>query len=278
MAFNPFYNNPFMQQKNPIITIHFYNDTQLMYLPLKFSEFVRKILYIIQIPQPFFSSLIFYYFDNNNNKFYIQSETQYNQFYKILSISYLNSKNLFIEHKQINSINNSNNRTFFQNPIFNVFCVNCKMNPIPKVVFYCIPIKCYICSKCEEKIGGNIAFPLVKICNYDALKNSLELEYAQPFTESFYSNVKEGNNVSSAFPKDNLLLSNKDNIKHEAESIDKVKTHNENKIQININNLEILIKKIKQEYSLNTFTNRQIENAIKKANGKFEQAIIYLIN
>ena len=80
--------------------------------------------------------------DNNNNKFYIQSETQYNQFYKMLSINCLNSKNLFKEHKQINSINNSNNKTVFQTPIFNVSCVNCKMNPIPKVVFYCITIKC----------------------------------------------------------------------------------------------------------------------------------------
>ena len=39
-----------------------------------------------------------------------------------------------------------------------------------------------------------------------------------------------------------------------------------------------LIEKIKREYNLNTFTDRQIENAIKKADGNFEQAIIYLIN
>ena len=90
--------------------------------------------------------------------------------------------------------------------------------------------------------------------------------------------MKEGNNVSSAFPKDNLLLSNKDNIKNKVENIDNLKKHNENKIQININNLEIWIKKIKQEYSLSAFTNGQIENAIKKANGNFEQAKIYLIN
>ena len=51
--------------------------------------------------------------------------------------------------------------------------------------------------------------------------------------------MKEGNNVSSAFPKDNLLLSNKDNIKNKVENIDNLKKHNENKIQININNLEI---------------------------------------
>lgn len=197
----------------------------------------------------------------------------------MISMNYLHSKNIFIEHNQINMVNhNKENKPLFQTPVFNVSCFNCKINPIPKVVYYCIPLKYFICTKCEKTIGQNIGFPLVKICNYDALKDALQLESAQPFTDKFYSNITEGNNVSSAFPKNNPLLSNINNLKNNIEDINKDKISNENNIKININNMEILVAKIKQEYDLKIWTDRQIEIAIKKANGNFEQALIYLIN
>lgn len=185
------------------------------------------------------------------------------------------------------SLSNIGPEQFIQTK-FETGCCKCNTFPIIAVLYFCPKCNAYLCQNCEEKIGFTHEHPLFKIRN-----NSMLIE-AQNYTRAIQKESKNNtfsnnatsineNNPSSPFVNSSVNPIKKDDNSSVGEFFGKVKDGIfglPTKIKGLFDNTENKltdVQKMRNMFQLGNFTDTQIEVALNRANGNYEEAAALLV-
>ena len=222
---------------------------------------------------------------NNNNKFFMQGNAS-----------------PFIPNNN-NVINNS----AYNIPMTMVFPYNCNLcnkYPIVNVLYHCPKCSIFLCQDCEEKLGINHRHSILKAQTkqqFDDLNIKINYDIKGDYSNDNNNNLNENDSqigkyahlvkdkisdtLGGVFNIINNTLNNNSNQNNQANN-----NANDNNINNNINNINnnnnnnqqvgpqqmSLIQLARTQYNLEGVTNEQLEDALKKTNGKIDDAILTL--
>ena len=226
-----------------------------------------------------------------------------------------NNMNFLNQNKQINNqfnniqSNNSNlnqlNRNY-QNIInFPVNCFTCGKFPIKNILYMCNICTLFFCEECEKVQGPIHPHPLIKIRTNQQFQkwNIIENKDESSSIIKVFGNVKnsvlggfksisdyfygENNNDNQNNMNNNYNINNQFNNNMNMNQNYFYNNPNNQNLQINNNynrnyfsnnNMNQMIQIARNKYNLSNISNEQLEQAIKKANGNIDQAVISFIS
>ncbi len=224
-----------------------------------------------------------------------------------------NNMNILNQNKQINNQNNniqSNNSNQnqlnrnYQNIInFPVNCLTCGKFPIKNILYMCNICTLFFCEECEKVQGPIHPHPLIKIRTNQQFQkwNIIENKDESSSIIKVFGNVKnsvlggfksisdyfsgENNNDNKNNMNNNYNMNNQFNNNMNMNQNYFYNNPNQNQINNNYNrnyfsnnNMNQMIQIARNKYNLSNISNEQLEQAIKKANGNIDQAVISFIS
>lgn len=187
--------------------------------------------------------------------------------------------NINANNKKENINLDINSQTYI---VFPYNCNLCNQFPIVKVLYYCLVCGIPLCQECEEKLGINHRHPILKVQSkqqFDDLQlkingNSKEKVNIEKNNDNDSSNQsgfqKIADNLSNTIKNSVLSLFGNDN---KNENPNNRPIDNQNMIPQKMN----LIQLARASYNLDGITDNQLQEAIEKANGNIDEAIILLM-
>ena len=194
-----------------------------------------------------------------------------------------------INFNNLNYINNGNRNINLNNQTYMVFpyyCNLCNQYPIVKVLFYCLVCGIPLCQECEEKLGINHRHSILKVQTkqqYDDLQikingNSKEKVNIQNNNKdnSNQSGIQKiADNFTNTIKNSVLYLFGNDNKNENLNNIDnRGQIYNQPMIPQKMN----LIQLARAKYDLDGISDNQLQEAIEKANGNIDDAIVLLMS
>ena len=175
--------------------------------------------------------------------------------------------------------------------VFDVGCKECSSYPINGIVFRCLKCKFFICEKCEVNFGENHQHALIKIRNHTTMKDSDFLAYTNSIMfsqiqEPQLSKINQSQLNQKAAHEENIIVSSVKQIPNTLLNIQgKIKglihgnnneaDNNQQERAKKIANMNP-VQQMRVLYQLSSFTDAQIENALKQSNFNKEEAILKL--
>ena len=187
--------------------------------------------------------------------------------------------NINTNNKKENIHFDINSQTYI---VFPYNCNLCNQFPIVKVLYYCLVCGIPLCQECEEKLGINHRHPILKVQSkqqYDDLqmkingnsKEKLNIEKNKDNDSSNQSGIQKiADNLGNTIKNSVLSLFGKDN---KNENSNNKPIDNQNMIPQKMN----LIQLARASYNLDGISDNQLQEAIEKANGNIDEAIILLM-
>lgn len=194
-----------------------------------------------------------------------------------------------INFNNLNYINNGNRNINLNNQTYMVFpyyCNLCNQYPIVKVLYYCLVCGIPLCQECEEKLGINHRHSILKVQTkqqYDDLQikingNSKEKVNIQNNNKdnSNQSGIQKiADNFTNTIKNSVLYLFGNDNKNENLNNIDnRGQIYNQPMIPQKMN----LIQLARAKYDLDGISDNQLQEAIEKANGNIDDAIVLLMS
>ena len=173
-----------------------------------------------------------------------------------------------------------NNQTYM---VFPYNCNLCNQFPIVKVLYYCLVCGIPLCQECEEKLGINHRHPILKVQSkqqFDDLqmkinensKEKVNIEKNNNKDSSNESGIQKiADNLSNTIKNSVLFLFGNDN-KNENQNSRPI--DNQNMVPQKMN----LIQLARASYNLDGVSDNQLQEAIEKANGNIDEAIVLLMS
>jgi hypothetical protein len=210
-----------------------------------------------------------------------------------------------IEPKE--SIIKEQNIAVFEEEItFEVACKECSSFPLTNQIFRCQKCKFYICSYCIFTFKQKHLHPLKSITSIPEFEKEEGIPYSQLFNTQFNSYleinqkppvnslinqetghmknpylINDGNNKSYEIKEKDVLGNFIHSIKTVPnkikDAIQDLDSRNKNSNSAEIKKLP-LIQQARRKYSLHSFTDGQIEYALRQSNNDIDQAVALLLN
>ena len=167
--------------------------------------------------------------------------------------------------------------------VFPYNCNLCNQFPIVKVLYYCLVCGIPLCQECEEKLGINHRHPILKVQSkqqFDDLqmkinensKEKVNIEKNNNEDSSNESGIQKiADNLSNTIKNSVLSLFGNDN---KNENPNNRPIDNQNMIPQKMN----LIQLARASYNLDGVSDNQLQEAIEKANGNIDEAIVLLMS
>ena len=229
--------------------------------------------------------------DNDLKSPYLQNDINDNN---INNINNFNKNNINTRNN-INNINinnnmNNNNLSSQTYMVFPLSCNLCSQYPIVKVLYYCLVCNIPLCEECEDKLGINHRHSILKVQTNQQFEDlNLRINSCSKGGNS-QSNNNKNNNDNKNSPNENQsqIMNIFNNIKDSVISGifgDDKKNENINNINQEVNNKNeqmvpqrmSLIQLARAQYDLNGVSDNQLQEAIEKANGNIDEAVILLM-
>jgi len=229
--------------------------------------------------------------DNDLKSPYLQNDINDNN---INNINNFNKNNINTRNN-INNINinnnmNNNNLSSQTYMVFPLSCNLCSQYPIVKILYYCLVCNIPLCEECEDKLGINHRHSILKVQTNQQFEDlNLRINSCSKGGNS-QSNNNKNNNDNKNSPNENQsqIMNIFNNIKDSVISGifgDDKKNENINNINQEVNNKNeqivpqrmSLIQLARAQYDLNGVSDNQLQEAIEKANGNIDEAVILLM-
>ena len=167
--------------------------------------------------------------------------------------------------------------------VFPYNCNLCNQFPIVKVLYYCLVCGIPLCQECEEKLGINHRHPILKVQSKQQF-DDLQMKINENSKEKV--NIEKNNNEDSS--NESGIQKIADNLRNTIKNSVLFLFGNDNKNE-NPNNRPIdnqnmipqkmnLIQLARASYNLDGVSDNQLQEAIEKANGNIDEAIVLLMS
>ena len=170
------------------------------------------------------------------------------------------------QNQQSQNINNQNSRyLYFLSFPYN--CSMCRKGPIYHVLYFCRDCQLLLCSNCEAREGPRHPHPFSKCQNAFQFEhlNIGNVSSFDKFVDGVGSTVEKGyNSILGWFGGKNDAQNNNNN--------------NRSNVQVMRGPQWIsMVQVARTNYDLRSFTDKQIEDALIKAKGNMDEAVIILV-
>ena len=233
--------------------------------------------------------------NNLNNNIMNNNNNQNNNNINVLNQNIqINNQNNHIPSNNSNQLNRN-----YQNIInFPVNCFTCGKFPIKNILYMCNECTIYFCEQCEKVHGPIHPHPLIKIRTNKQFQkwNILENKEESSSIIKVFGNVKNSvlggfksisnyiygennndnkNNMNNQFINNNMNMNQ--NYFYNNPNQNQI-NNNYNRNYFSNNNMNQMIQIARNKYNLSNISNEQLEQAIIKANGNIDQAVISFIS
>ena len=258
-----------------------YGDIVEFFFPDNFASFQFEIIQLLGGDEQSFKSVTITYKDERGNKKEINDNNTYQSFIHYINDpdqKFITTVTIGLKEEEsknaensANSIINENNNIYEQNAWFKFPCYFCGRPPQKFPVYFCNECSTIFCEGCEEKEGTSHNHSYYKIHNveqynylylngkltFKKITNKLEEIRDTVDKEVFWGLAKVVFYLKEKFKGKN---SNTQNCASDGGEKD----------------WATLVQMARKQYQLPNITDQQIENALKKENGKIDNAIFYL--
>ena len=267
----------------PKAKIKFYDQEQLVLLPLDYNTFKVRLAETLGLSPMLFNNLNISYVHNQSLKIEVNNEKDY---YTLLNNCQRNPNQLYtllieiIENKprfDNNNINNNLGNNMFVNPINNInfnipqiinverenkisypeICSVCQKNPLYKVIYYCPICKQILCENCEKRLGIIHEHAYYKIQSLEQYKNT---------------------DLISKKNDNNILGQTKKKLEKTGHKINKALNKVKGVLKVKSNPYYAKLEEIRAKYGLSVFSDEEILRALEETNGNVDEALAKLFH